>query len=112
MAQHRLRRQSAVSATDFLGHLGMPLGESLDVHFVNDGLMPRNTWRPIVAPGESRVDYRRQWGGGGAVAVIKGQIFRLVANAVPEQIVAPPNLPADGLVVRIQHDFIRIKSVA
>src|SRR5713226_3753945 len=112
MAEHRLRRQGAVSSTNLLGHLGMPLGESLDVHFVNDGLMPRNAWRPIVAPGASRVDHRRQWGVGGAVAVIKGPIFGLVANLVTEQIVAPPNIPADGLGVRIQQDFIWIESVA
>ena len=56
------------------GMLGMALRKPADVHLVDDRVVPRRARRPIVAPGERRIDDGGQRGEGGVVAVVARQV--------------------------------------
>ena len=60
MLDRRFRGKPRVASSQVFGHLGIQLRETLDVQLVDDGLVPGRARRPVVAPGERRVDYRRQ----------------------------------------------------
>src|SRR5437867_10997381 len=47
------RRQAGISSSHFCGKMGMQFRETLDVHFVNHGLMPGDSRMPVVPPGKS-----------------------------------------------------------
>ena len=85
----RLRGQPGVAAAQVLGHVRVELGEALDVQLVDHRLVPGGARRPVVAPGEGRVDHRRQRGEGGAVAVVEREVGLRVAELVAEQLVGP-----------------------
>ena len=52
----------------------MQLREALDVHLVDDRLVPRRARRPVVAPGERRIDDRRQRRERRVVALVERQV--------------------------------------
>ena len=56
----RLRGHARVGAAQLLRHVGMALGEALDVQFVDQCFVPGCPRRMVVAPGEGAVDHRRQ----------------------------------------------------
>ena len=53
---HRAAGESGVGAAELFGHVGMALGEALDVELVDDGVLPRRARRPVVAPAKGAVD--------------------------------------------------------
>ncbi len=71
----RLGRQSPVGAAEILRHGGESFRKTLDVQFINQGLMPRRARRGVVAPGEGLIDDHRQRREGRAVAVVQREIL-------------------------------------
>ena len=45
-------REPGVGAAQLFGDVGMPRGEALYVHFVDDGIVQRRERRPVVLPVE------------------------------------------------------------
>mgnify|MGYP003693563813 CR=1 FL=1 len=84
------RRQRFVGAAQRLGHVRMELGEALDVHLVDDRLVPRCPRRTVVAPGERRIDDGRERRRRAVVARVEREIVARVANRVAEDRVVPP----------------------
>ena len=89
----------------------MQLGVAADVQLVNDGPLPRNTRRPVVAPGEGRIDDTAPRHEGRAVATIEAEVvaaFELVA----EQRRMPLQLANNGFGIRIEQELVRIEAMA
>jgi hypothetical protein len=63
--------EAGVGAAEFLGHAGHPLGETLDVQLVNEGLVPGGARRVVVSPRERRVEHHAERGERGAIAVVE-----------------------------------------
>ena len=66
--------EPGIGAAQVLGHFGMQLGEALDVHLVDQRLVPGDQRRPVVAPGEGLVENRGQRRELGVVAIVERQI--------------------------------------
>ena len=107
----RLGGEPGVAAAQVFGHVRVQLREALDVQLVDQRLVPGRARRPVVAPGEGRVDHRRQRGIRRAVAVVEGQVGLRVAELVAEQLVGPAHVAADRLGVRVEHDLVGIEAV-
>ena len=107
----RLRGHARVGAAQLLGHVGMALGEALDVQLVDQCFVPGCPRRMVVAPGEGAVDHRRQRREGGAVALVAGQIGVGVTDLVTEQAIVPAQVAADGLGEGIENELVRIEAV-
>ncbi len=85
--QNRLARHAQVGSPEPLGHLGMPLREALDMCLVYQRLVPRSVRRPVVAPGECRVDHPPQRSERSTISVIFLKI--VLAHRIGEQRVIP-----------------------
>src|SRR5260370_1769133 len=86
----------------------MLAGETVDVDFIDHGLIPRRPRRAVIAPAELRFDdasQRREWR---TVTFVE---IRVVACAMLIAIkrIVPAQVPADGLRVRIEYDFVRVE---
>ena len=112
MLERRLSRERFVGAALMLGDVGMQLREPFDVQLVDDRVVPRREERPIVAPRKRRIDHRGQRRVRCVVAIVERQVFPLVADAVPEHLVAPSNRTRDRFRVWIHDNFVRVESVA
>ena len=112
MFESRLRRQRFVAAALMLGNVGMQLRETSHVHLVDDGVVPGRAQRPVVAPGERRVDHSGQRRERSVVAIVEREVFLLVADAISEHLVAPPNRTRNRFRVWIQDNLVRIETVA
>ena len=112
MAQRRCRGEPGVGAAQRRRHLGVKLGEALDVHFVEDRFVPRGARRRIVAPGEAVAGDGGERGRGGAVAIVAGEVLVRVAEAVGEQRRVPTQRPADAARVGIEHELAGIEAQA
>ena len=107
----RLGGQPGVAAPQPIGDVRVELGEALDVQLVDDRLVPGGPRRPVVAPGEGRIDHGRQRGIGCTVAVVEGQVGLRVVELVAEQLVGPLHVAADRLGVRVEHHLVGVESV-
>src|SRR6478609_1095303 len=86
----------------------MLAGETLDVDFIDHGLMPWRPRRAVIAPAELRFDdasQRREWR---TVTFVEIRVVACSARIAIKRIV-PAQVPADGLRVRIEHDFVRVE---
>jgi hypothetical protein len=108
----RFRRHARIRPAQFLRHARHPLGESLHVDFVDQRLVPGHLRGAVIAPRECRVHNRGERCERGVVPSVEGQIFRRVADAVGEHLVAPVHFPSDGFCIRIEQDFVRIEAHA
>src|SRR5258707_6523341 len=86
----------------------MLAGEILDVGYIEHGLMPRGPRRAVITPAELRFDDASQGREWRTVTFVE---IRLVACAmrIAKKRIVPAQVPADGLLVRIQHDFVRVQ---
>ena len=112
MVDRRFRGEGFVGASNPFGDARVALRKPADVHLVDDRPMPRRAWRPIVAPGERRVDDRGQGGERCTVAVVTRQVGLGVADAISEHFVGPSNHTRDRLRVWIHDNLVRIETVA
>ena len=112
MLERRLRRQRLVGAAQRGRQPLVQLGEALDVHLVDDRLVPRRPRRPVVAPRERRIDDHGERRKRGVVARVHREIGARVADPVAEHRVVPADRPADRLGVRIDDDLVGVETVA
>ena len=104
-------RQAGVGSPQRLRHVGAAGGESLRVHLVDHGLVPRDAWRAIVPPGECRIDHHALGRMGGAVARVQTEVGIRMPYLVSEQGVVPLDRPVDGFGVGVQEQLVRIEPV-
>src|SRR5271165_2540438 len=86
----------------------MLAGETLDVDFVDHSLMPPRPRRTVITPGEFRFDdasQRREWR---TVAFVEIRVVACTVRIAVKRIV-PAQIAADGLRVRIEHEFVRVE---
>jgi hypothetical protein len=83
----------------------MPVGETLDVCLVDDGLVVGDARRPVVGPVEERVDHH-------ALAHVRRGVVVValvrVAELVAEQRLVPVHLAGHGLGVRVEQQLVRV----
>jgi hypothetical protein len=87
----------------------MQLREPFDVQLVDQGLVPGAAARPIVTPGERRVDDRGQRRIRRAVPIVEREV--VLPHAEAEQGVVPAGCPSDNLGVRIHDDLVGVEAV-
>ena len=96
-------REPGVGAAQLLGDAGMALREALDVHLVDDGLVPGRARRPVVRPVEERARHDALGHVRARVEVVDGTVR--VLEAVAEQGLVPVDLALDGGGVGIQQQL-------
>jgi hypothetical protein len=111
MLDRRFRRQRFVGAAQRLGDVGMLLRETLDVHLVDDRLVPRRTRRTIVAPSERRIDDCGQCCEGRIVTHVERQIAARIADRVAEHGIVPPDPAPYRLGVWVENNLVRVEPV-
>src|SRR5262249_45409701 len=89
----------------------MELGEAAYMGFVDDRVLPRNTWLSRAAPGEGRVDDAAFEGERRAVPLVKGQIVACF-HFVAEQGRVPSNMTDDLLRIGIEQQLVGIEAVS
>ena len=62
----------------------MPNRKAFDVHFVNDGAMPRGMRRTVCSPGEGRINDDGFEHARSTVTAVKREVLITVPNSVPE----------------------------
>ncbi len=90
----------------------MELSETLDVHLVEDRTFPWRFGLARCAPREGRVDDAAFLHQRRAVTLIVGQILVGVIEPVTEQLRSPAQLSNHLLGVGIEHELVRIESMA
>ncbi len=106
----RLRQPREGTAVCF-GHQRMQLGESLDMHLVDDRPLPRHFGLTRRPPGEGGVDDAAFLHQGRTVAFVKREILVRMIELVAEQFGPPPQLPNQLLGIRIEHELVGIEPV-
>ena len=109
---NRFGGQAGIGTAVRLGYLGVLDGKSLDVQFVDDGIVPGGAQGRVIAPGEGGVDHPAL---GTPWALLRGSANRssgLVADGVTEQGVVPAHATGDILGIRIQQQFVGIEAMA
>src|SRR5262245_17293151 len=86
--------------------------ESLDVHLVNQGPMPRRLQASILSPTKCRVYHDTLRQPTSAIPLIFGQISVWMSDGITKQRIAPFNRPGNSLGVRVQQQLGRVKTVA
>src|SRR5215813_13907638 len=105
----RLRRgETRVGAPQLGRDAGMIAGESLDVEFVDDGLMPRDSKPAVVLLEEPGVDDDRLGHERTAVRVVDGQVEVGITESVWEDRPVPANVALDGLGVGVEQELGRV----
>ena len=83
------------------GTSGWRVVKPLTWDLVDDGVVPGNGWRRLLAPGEGRVDDHAEWRVRGTVPVVTNEIAFRPIQLVPERFVAPLHRPTYLFRVRI-----------
>ncbi len=112
IVHHRGAPQAGVRPPQPRWHVRIAGCESLHVHLVDDGLVPGNSKRPVVAPGEGRIDHQALGEMGAAIPLIAAEVGVGMAHLVPKQGVVPVNVAVNGLGIRIEEQLCRVESLA
>ena len=107
----RCRREAGERAAHGVPDLRVAHREPLDVQFVDYGLVPRTLIRP-PSPGEGRVDHPAFRNERRTVAIVEGQILRVVAHPVAEQSVVPFERADERLGVGVDEQLVVVEAVA
>jgi len=110
--EHRRRREPGIGAAKLRRHIGVKLGEALDVQLVDHRILPRRARWCVVVPGESGIDDPALRHSRRAVARVERKILALVPDAVAEVRIAPPHLADDLARVRVEQQLVRVEAVA
>src|SRR5262252_2939074 len=89
----------------------MPRGETLDVHLIDDGLVPGHARWPIPSPAERRIDGDGARHVGSAVAIVWNQVLSRIADSVTEQRIMPLERPRDRLGVGVEEKLGRVEAM-
>ncbi len=108
----RLEREALIRAASGFRNPRMQLREAAHMQFVNDRVVPLGARRPIVAPGERRIENGRERCKRRAVPVVEREIALRIPNAVAEHLVGPPNRTRHGFRVWIHDKLVGIESVS
>ena len=111
IADRGIGADAGIGAALLFRHIGMQLGEALDVQFVDQRIVPRISRRAVVSPGEGFVDYDRQGRKLGVVALVERQIGLGVSQFVAPHFVRPARLAGDRLGIGIEQDFVGIEAM-
>ncbi len=105
VVDHRGVPDRGVGAAQLLRDVGVQLGEALDVRFVDDALGVRDLGGAVTGPVEERVhdDAEQHARGGVVVVALVG-----IAELVREHRLAPPDVVAGRLRVRIEQQLVRV----
>ena len=103
-------REAGIAAAQLLGDLRVFDGKPFDVGFINDRLVPRPPWMPIIAPIEVRINHHRLGHERGAVLFV-GRPLRIVEMIWKDRLV-PFYLALDGARVRIEQQLGRMATLA
>ncbi len=107
----RVAGEARVGAAQLGRHLGMELGEALDVDLVDDGARPAGERRPVAFPVEGPIDHHALGQVRPAVAVVGRGVPRGVADPVAEEGVLPLERARDRLRVGIEQRLGRVEAV-
>jgi hypothetical protein len=88
------------------------LGESLDMEFVDNGLVPGYAWRAVISPGKSRINDHSQGGIRRIITLVTGQISLVVAYAVTKELVSPAHVTTNRPGIRVEYDLVWIEAVS
>ncbi len=109
----RLRPEPGIEAAQAFVHLGMQLGEALDVGFVDDRVVPGDAAAAVFAvPVEVGIDdgaFRHE---GRAVALVEGQVVSFGADRVAEDGRVPGELAGVSAGVGVEQKLVRIEAMA
>ena len=109
MLQHRVRGQRQEAAR--MGHLGVKLGQALDMRLVDDRLRDRRARGVVVAPGEGRVLDHAARHVAGAVARIQRQVRLGGADRIAHQRVMPDRMARQPLGIGVQKQLVVVEAV-
>src|SRR5271163_2549555 len=111
ICHERRRREAGECATHGITDFRVVHRISFDVQFVDDRFVP---WTLIWSwpPGESRVDHLAFWNERRTVAIVEGQIRRVVANPVAEQGVIPIERTDECLGIWVDHQPVAVEAMA
>src|SRR5206468_9238874 len=99
-------------AAQRLGHAGMPPREALDVGLVDHAGRQRHRGRPVVAPGEGRIDRLALGHRPAIVAPVEAEVAAWMTDLVAEMRIAPAEGADDRPGVRIEQQLVRVEAVA
>ena len=92
-------------------HVRMACREALDVHLVDDRVVPRNPRSLVIAPFEGGIENRGQRRERGAVARVRLQVALGMVHSVSVHRVVPAQGAADPLRIRIEDHLGRVEAV-
>ena len=102
-------RDRAVGSADLLGNSGMPLGEALDVGFVDEGLGVGRLRQAIARPVEERVDDDRLHHRCRGVLSLQESGS---PKSYPKTSLTPLDLPVHGLCIRVEEELAGVEARA
>src|SRR4029434_5503488 len=106
------RGEAGVGAAQRRRHIRMLHRESANVKLVDHRVMPWDVRRPVVAPGECRVDYLALRHRARSVAAIKRQVTSAVADGITVQRVTPSQRTYEVERIRVEQQLVRIEAHA
>src|SRR5207248_10874072 len=68
--------------------------------------------RTVIAPGEGRIDHGSQGRESRIVALVERQVGRRIPDRIAEQLVAPAQIAANRLGVRVENDLVGIEAMS
>src|SRR5580658_5271346 len=90
----------------------MRAGQASQVRLVDNGPLPRNHRRPVVAPIEAVVHDDALWHRARTVAAVERQIAAVTADTVTEQSIRPDQFARQFACIGIEQQLIRIETMA
>ena len=112
MIDDRRSRKARIRAAQPRRHVRMAHRHAAHVAFVDDGVVPGDTRRAVIAPGEGGIDHATLRGAWCAVAPVERQVRFRVPGAVAEVRVAPHQGTLQVLGVRLDQQLVGIEAMA
>ena len=109
MGGDRRVRQAGVRPALLLGHVGVQLGQALDVRLVDEGLVVGDGEAAVALPVEERVDDHAVRHVRRGVVVVAGV---LVAEVVGEERLVPVDVAGRGLGVGVEEQLVGVAALA
>src|SRR2546423_14110667 len=88
----------------------MPRRESLHMHFVNDGAVPRRVGSAVCTPGNCRIYDDALEHSGSTIPAVEGKVFIAVSHPVSKMRIVPPDAILYLLPIWFQQEFVVIES--
>ena len=113
VVQNDGRRHAQVGAAQGLRHIGMTSGQSFDMHFIDDRLIPWSTKKLVGSPRKGGIDDDAFGDVCRTVPIIERKISLLIADLIAEHAsFGPMHGAGHGFRVGIDEQFIGIEAMA